>query len=458
MFLGPACIRQRRGSHRRDVLRSARGWTRCALGVTLFGWMSSAAAFYGYFLPGYGPKSVGVVGAGVAMPQDRMAGAVNPAGLALVAAGYDVNVILLHPQREALLDCAGIGQCDSAVRDRSKREFFPVAGFGYSRRWGERSTLGVTLYANGGLNTSYGRDLYDETAARIAGQRPGDPGFPMRGKIGVDFAQFITAFNFAYRASERWTVGVSPLMVIQKFSARGLAGFGPLSVDPGSLDGRDADYEFGGGVRVGAIYQLRPDIRLGGQYTSQLFIRDYTKYDGLFVDGGDLDSPAHFTVGLAWEATDRLTLAFDYQRIFYGSIDTIGNPGPTAAELAGNITPARLLGGPDGIGFGWNDVSVYKIAAVHRWNDNVTLRAGWGHNSGVVSDSQALLAPLVPAGMRDVLSVGLTYQFTSGNEFSFGYFHSFGGSTQNPRTAFFGVPVKAWAQGDGLSLGYSRNF
>ncbi|MGD9894867.1 MAG: OmpP1/FadL family transporter [Dehalococcoidia bacterium] len=442
---------------RRAAFLKARAFVRLALGVAMLGWVSNAAAIYGYFLPAYGPKATGVAGTGVAMPQDRMVGAINPAGLALIEPGLDANVMLLHPQRQALLDCTHIGQCDGAVRDRSKREFFTVPGFGYSRRCGERSTLGVTMYANGGLNTSYSRDLYDEVAARIAGQAPGDPGFPARGKIGVDFAQFITAFSFAHRASERWTVGVAPLLIIQKFSARGLAGFAPLSADPSSLDGRDSDYELGGGARVGALYQLRPDIRLGAQYTSRLYIHDYTKYNGLFVDGGSLDSPAHFTIGIAWNVTPGLTVSVDYQHIFFSSVDTIGNPGPSASELAGNIEPSRLLGGSNGIGFGWDDLSVYKFAVVHHWNDRVTLRAGWGHNSGVVSGTQALLAPIVPAGSIDVFTAGLTYRLTGGDELSVGYFHAFGGTTQNPQSAFFGVPVKAWAQGDGLNIGFSRN-
>jgi long-chain fatty acid transport protein len=274
----------------------------------------------------------------------------------------------------------------------------------------------------------------------------------------VDLAQFITAFNFAYRASDRWTVGIAPLIVLQRFSARGLGGFAPLSVDPSSLSGRGSDYSLGGGVRVGAIYQLLPKVRVGGQYTSQLFIQDYTKYNGLFVDGGNLDSPAHFTVGISWEATASLTLAFDYQRILYESIPTIGNPGPTAAELAGHIAPSRLLGGANGIGFGWDDVSVFHFGLVHRLNDRLTLRTGWAHNSGVVPGNQALLSPLVPAGMTNVMTAGLTYKFTGGNEFSMGLFRSFGATTQNPHSAFFGVPVKSWAQGDGVNLGFSRDF
>ena len=433
---------------------SARIATLFALIVT----MSTASAINGYFLPGYGPKSLGVAGTGVAMPQDRLAASNNPAGMALVAPGFDASATLLHPQRSALLDCTGIGQCDQAVRDRSKREFFVIPGFGYSRRWGERTTLGVSTYANGGLNTSYSRDLYRETALRIAGQRPGDPGFPTHGKIGIDFAQFIIAPSVAYRASERWTLGIAPILVIQKFSSRGLESFAALSADSTSLTGRDSDYELGGGVRVGAIYQLRPDVRLGAQYSSELFIHRYTKYNGLFADNGSFNGPSHFAVGFAWDVSPKLTVGFDFQRILFAEIGTIGNPGPTLAELTGNIAPARRLGGAEGIGFGWNNQSVYKIGAIYQYSDKLTLRAGWDHGSEVAPSSAALLAPLAPGSMRDDFTTGLSYRLPGGQEISIAYLHGFGATTQNRKTNFFGVPVKAWAAADALSIGLGRDF
>ncbi len=52
-----------------------------------------ATAINGFFLPGYGAKLIGVAGTGVAMPQDRMVGAVNPAGMALVAPGFDASAL-----------------------------------------------------------------------------------------------------------------------------------------------------------------------------------------------------------------------------------------------------------------------------------------------------------------------------------------------------------------------------
>ena len=53
-----------------------------ALGLSL---SAPAFAINGYFLLGYGAKQLGMAGAGVALPQDRIVGALNPAGMALVA-------------------------------------------------------------------------------------------------------------------------------------------------------------------------------------------------------------------------------------------------------------------------------------------------------------------------------------------------------------------------------------
>ena len=420
--------------------------------------LSPVMAINGYFMPGYGAKSIGVAGTGVAMPQDRLTIATNPAGLTFIAPGFEAGAAMLHPQREGTLDCTGIGLCDRAVKDRSKREFFLVPSFAYSRRWGERTTLAVASYANGGMNTSYGRDFYAEATQLMAGVKPSDPSYPRRGKLGVDYAQIIIAPSAAHRFGERLSVGVAPLLMLQKFSARGLANFGALSQDASSLSNRGVDYQLGAGVRVGAIYSLRPALRLGAQYTSRVFVRRHTKYSGLFVDSGDLDAPANYTVGLSWDATSKLTLGFDFQRILYASVDTIGNRGPSAAELAGNIVASRRLGGSDGIGFGWNDLSVYKVGAIYRHNDRLTLRLGWNHCGIVVPNNEALLAPLVPAPMENDLTAGLSYKMAEGREISIGYMHSFWASTKNRRSQLNGTIAQAEGAVDAFHLGYSREF
>ena len=66
-----------------------------------------AFAINGFFIPGYGPKSLAVAGTGVAMPQDRLSAAINPAGMTLVEPGLDASALMLHPQREGTVDCTG---------------------------------------------------------------------------------------------------------------------------------------------------------------------------------------------------------------------------------------------------------------------------------------------------------------------------------------------------------------
>ncbi len=59
-----------------------------------------ANATNGYFSHGTGIKNRGLAGAGVAFPQDAMAGATNPAGMAFVGNRFDIGAVLFFPDRE----------------------------------------------------------------------------------------------------------------------------------------------------------------------------------------------------------------------------------------------------------------------------------------------------------------------------------------------------------------------
>jgi long-chain fatty acid transport protein len=417
-----------------------------------------AFAVNGFFLNGYGAKSIGVAGVGVAMPQDRMAAAVNPAGMALVEPGYDVSIRLMHPQRSAKIDCTGIGACDRDVADRSNREFFVVPHFGYSKTLSERTTLGVTMYVNGGMNTSYSRALYNETAARVAGGRPGDPGFPAYDKLGVDFSQSILAPSLAYRYSDRLILGIAPLFAVHRFAATGLASFEFLSADPTSVSNRGTEYALGAGVRVGAILVLADGLRVGAQYTSRIFTERYTEYNGLFADNGRLDGPPHYTVGFAWDIDPRLTIGFDFHQIQFGTIDAVGNPGPTAAEIAGVISNDRRLGGSNGIGFGWSNQSVYKAGFIFKPHERIKLRGGWNHGTAQIPEEEILPNLILPSIVEHHLHAGLSFEVRKGREVSIAYMHGFGNSMRDPQTDFLGVPARIWAAGDTLDLSYNAAF
>ena len=69
---------------------------------------SAAIATTGYFALGYGARSMGMAGAVVSNPQDSIASASNPAGMALVGERVDVGIRFFNPVREATrydIDC-----------------------------------------------------------------------------------------------------------------------------------------------------------------------------------------------------------------------------------------------------------------------------------------------------------------------------------------------------------------
>ena len=62
---------------------------------------SSAFATNGYFSHGYGMKAKGMAGVGIALPQDSIAAATNPAGMALIGDRADLGLDVFKPSRGA---------------------------------------------------------------------------------------------------------------------------------------------------------------------------------------------------------------------------------------------------------------------------------------------------------------------------------------------------------------------
>ena len=420
-------------------------------------WSGQLLATNGYFMIGYGAKSIAVAGSGVASAEDRLVGALNPAGTQLVANGFDVGLRAIGAQRNGSIDCRGIFGCNAIVRDRSARTVFLIPNFGWKRQLSDDFAFGISVYGNGGINTTYGRAFYREAIARIMGGSPGAPGFPRTGKIGVDFSQLFIAPNLAYRLSDKNTIGIAPIFSLQRFSARGLELFAGISSDPTSLTGRGTDYNVGGGVRVGWQSQLLPKLRLGAQYTSRVWTGKAEKYSGLLADGGSFDAPPHWTVGIAWQASAKLTAYLDFQRINWEAIDSLSNPGPTAAELAGNVTPERRLGAKNTKGFGWRDQSVFKLGLKYAMTERLTLRAGWNHGSSIIPNKEALINILAPATVNNNFTGGASWKFNS-SELSVTYKHSARKTVSDPQTNLFGAGARAPILQYALDIAWAKDF
>ena len=129
--------------------------------ITLSILMASINAFAtdGYFGVGYGTKSNGMAGAGIALFQNSLFGANNPAGLVFLGDKYGLSLALFNPNRSYTVtgNPSGypgtFGLTPGEVKSESNTFLMPAV----SANWmlNEESAFNISLFGNGGMNTDY---------------------------------------------------------------------------------------------------------------------------------------------------------------------------------------------------------------------------------------------------------------------------------------------------------------
>lgn len=354
-----------------------------------------AFATNGYFQHGYGVKSLGIAGIGIALPQDGLAAATNPAGTALVGDRIDAGLTWFAPKRGATITSPSPA---AGSFDGDGKKNFSIPEFGYIKHLTPQLALGIAAYGNGGMNTQY------------------DSGIPLfgTGSAGVNLEQAFISPSIAWKPNERHAFGAAVNFAYQRFEAKGLGNFNSISTSPGSVSNRGIDTSSGWGVRLGWTGQITSDLTLGATWSSKINTGNLDKYKGLFADGGNFDIPENYGVGLAYKATQQLSVAADIERIKYSDVRSVGLP-------LSNIVNG--LGAPNGPGFGWKDITVYKVGANYDYSKKLTLRGGFSHADQPIPSSQTLFNILAPGVVQDHLSLGATWRTDANGELSIAYAH-----------------------------------
>ncbi len=362
-----------------------------------------ALATDGYFPHGYGMKAKGMGGASTAMAQDSMGGATNPASMVWAGSRVDAGVDLFSPRRDATRSGAGFPTLNGSVE--SDRDYFLVPEFGYNRMVGHNMSLGVTVYGNGGMNTTYPQGNFNcggGPANILCGS----------GGVGVDLMQLIVAPTVAYKFHPRHSVGASLLLGYQRFKANGLQafdnapGFPPFTQGPGHVTNKGTDSSTGVGVRLGYFGQITDRVNVGVAYAPKLNMGRLDKYSGLFAGSGDFDIPANYSAGIAFSPAPAWTIAADYQRVNYSGVASVGNPSAAQAPL----------GAPNGPGFGWRDINVYKLGVAWQMNSRLMLRAGYNHGQNPIASADVTFNILAPGVITNHYTLGFTQALADNSE------------------------------------------
>jgi long-chain fatty acid transport protein len=287
----------------------------------------SAFATNGYFSHGYSAKSKGMAGGGSALPQDAMIAADNPAGMVKVGERMELGLSLFSPSPRGYKATTS-GAPDPTSGDfvlldgdyESDNDFFLIPHFAYNWMLNADSSIGVTVYGNGGMNTEYPASLYQST--------PFGQGTYYGGTAGVNLEQLFTNVSYSRKINDKHSWGVSAILAYQRFKADGLGLFGapPPAFNSSKLTNNGTDTSMGFGAKIGWLGEVSPGLTLAASYQTKMSMDEFSDYAGLFAEQGGFDIPATWTVGLAWNITKSGTLTFDVQGIQYSDVKSISNP------------------------------------------------------------------------------------------------------------------------------------
>lgn len=367
-----------------------------------------ALATNGYFPHGYGMKAKGMGGASLAMAEDSLGGATNPAAMVWAGARMDVGLDVFMPRRDAERTGAGFAPINGKVE--SDENYFFIPEFGYNHMVGSDLSVGVSVYGNGGMNTTYPQGPFQcptsPTTVAPANMLCGS------GTLGVDLSQLIIAPTVAYKINSQHAVGASLLLGYQRFKAEGLQafdnapGFPPFTSAPGSVTNNGYDSSTGVGIRLGYQGRITDGLSIGAAYAPKMNMGSFDKYKGLFAGNGDFDIPEHYGVGVAFSPTPAWTVALDWSRINYSGVPAVGNPSANQAPL----------GADNGPGFGWQDIDVVKIGVIWRASEAWTLRAGYNHGDNPITSADVTFNILAPGVITTHYTAGFTYALAKDNE------------------------------------------
>jgi opacity protein-like surface antigen len=252
----------------------------------------------------------------------------------------------------------------------------------------------------------------------------------------VDMMQLLVPISLAYRVNENHSFGASLVLAETRFRAYGLQAFKyfdvdlgfPITADPNHLTNNGFDYSYGAGIKLGWLGEFMDDkLSVGLTYASKAYMTKFDKYRGLFAEQGGFDIPSNYGIGIAIKPMKNLVIAADVTRINYNDVASLGNRGPEAPPVLGTIPPATIVigspfglesvanptyetGNDKGMGFNWQNQTVYKLGMQYGVNNRLLLRAGYNYGKSPIPNDQLTFNLLAPGTVEQHYSAGFTYK------------------------------------------------
>lgn len=404
--------------------------TLCCVGIS-----HNVEARAGTYDIGYGTKAKGMGGLAVALPQDSLVGAINPAGYSWICDRADLGLEFIVPVRKYTSGGTIIGYVPnpnppppfvhgfsppgSTYRGYPLVKYIPHSGM--CQYVGCGSTIGYSIYGAGGGT------WYKRNNPIASGQVSGNNTTKISNKIGLELRTILSAFSYSYAfdwCNSSHSVGASLIWALQSLHLKGLYAFdnAGASVYPGHVTNNGLSWSTGVGGRFGYIGKFFDRVTIGASYTTRIEMSKTRKYEGIVTNRGDLDVPPLVAVGITYDIRPCTRIGFEWQRVFYSDSQFFHN---SFGKYIGVTGGTKKAGAPDGPGLGWKDMDVYKTGIDHALNDCWVVRAGYVHSPIPYSRHELDVNILTQDLGGNHLTLGATYKLSECAEIDVSYFHMF---------------------------------
>jgi long-chain fatty acid transport protein len=419
--------------------------------LLLIGMLTPVSVFAtnGYFTHGIGTKNKSMAGAGIAMSEDAIDIANNPAATPDIGDQFIVGAALFGPTRKYSTTASQangqMGAFTIGPNDlKSKSNIFVIPHVARTWLLNNGNAWGFAFYGRGGMNTDWkgGTATFDPDGPGPAPPTTFD-GTYGNGRAGVNLNQALLDLNWAKKVNERFSFGLSAVMAAQMFKADGISSFAPFTEtfatggNPTSLSNNGSDWSFGIGGKAGIQVNFTPSFSMALAYQTKISMGRFDDYSDLFAEQGDFDIPADLKFGLTFRPNENVALNFDIEHIWYSDVDSVGNSianifnCPTAGQDGTNLS--MCLGGDNGAGFGWDDMTVYKLGMAWTAGVDWTWRAGYSFGDQPIPSSQMTFNILAPATIEQHLTAGFTLSRVKNRELNVSFMYAFNNDVTGPQ-------------------------
>ena len=429
----------------------------------MFAFSGSALATNGYFTHGVGAQSKGMAGTGVGSSADMGAimTASNPALGVFVDDNWEAGLSIFSPRRSFV---AGTSQLNGGIIDidgngidpndlpshtirageyDSSSEFFPIPYV--AKNWSLENGGNITaaFYGRGGMNTDWDNSDLTATSYFCGGDPTAleppatGPGPYCSGKAGVDLSQAFLTVNYSAMTSDKFAWGVGPILALQSFEANGVAVFTPITKTfaasggttlPTALSNNGHEMTFGLGFAGGIWFAMSDAVSAGLSYQSKISMGEFDDYADLYAEAGGFDIPSSIKAGISFVASDMLRVNFDVEHTAFNDVKSVGNPMANMLGCPtlpfGGTDLESCLGGANGAGFGWEDMTTYKLGFDWMRDEANTWRFGYSYGEQPIQGADVLFNILAPGVMEQHITLGLTRKAANGGEWNFAFMYA----------------------------------